>query len=246
MSDNTILLPQGVSPSLVQQVNVFADLPAKLVQEFAFSEWNVGDYINPQILTERFFIMLDGQLEIKQCNPESGREITLDMLFMGDCFDLMVLLDGQPHDVILSPLSKVKLISVALNSMRKWLWTYPKFNQQFMPYLAKKMREKERQASDLVLCDVTVRLSRIILDQVNKIRLYEGPQDHEHRYHLVNGFSDETLARMTGSVRQVVNKQLQYLKRKGIIDKKRNQLIIKDLEALRKEAQYTHSIVTNA
>jgi biotin operon repressor len=44
----------------------------------------------------------------------------------------------------------------------------------------------------------------------------------------VNGLTDETLARMTGSVRQVVNKQLQHWKKEGIIDKKRNQLNIKD------------------
>ena len=47
---------------------------------------------------------------------------------------------------------------------------------------------------------------------------------------------------MTGSVRQVVNQQLQQWKKQGIVDKKRNQMIIKDLEALEKEAKYTHSL----
>jgi hypothetical protein len=47
---------------------------------------------------------------------------------------------------------------------------------------------------------------------------------------------------MSGSVRQVVNKHLQILKSKGIIDKKRNLLIIKDLSALRKEAQYPNDL----
>ena len=50
---------------------------------------------------------------------------------------------------------------------------------------------------------------------------------------------------MTGSVRQVINKQLQHWKKQDIIDKKRNQLIIKDLEALEKAAKYTDSL-TNA
>ena len=47
---------------------------------------------------------------------------------------------------------------------------------------------------------------------------------------------------MTGSVRQVINKQLQHWKKEDIIDKKRNQLIIKDLEALEKEAKYTQNL----
>jgi CRP-like cAMP-binding protein len=188
---------------------------------------------------KRFFVVIDGQLEIKQSNPDTGREATLDMLYAGDCFDLMVLFDDQPHNVIISPLTTVKSLSVTLETMRHWLWTYPEFNQQFMPYLAKKMREKEQQASSLILHDVTTRLSRIILKHINKIKFYDGLKEEEHQHHLVNGLNDETLARMTGSVRQVINKQLQFWKKDGVIDKKRNQLIIKDLEALEQEAQYT-------
>ena len=228
MNKNVTHLPQKASPTLVKQANIFADLPAKLIedfqQEFQLSEWKKGDYFNSTLLTQRFFVVLDGSIEIKQSNPETGREATVDMLYAGDCFDLMVLLDDKPHD---------------------WLWSYPEFNQQFMPYLAQKMREKEQQASSLVLHDVTTRLSRIILEHINKIKFYTGTKAHEHQHHLVNGLSDETLARMTGSVRQVINKQLQHWKKQDIIDKKRNQLIIKDLEALEKAAKYTDSL-TNA
>lgn len=234
------------SPVLVKQANLFADLPAKLIedfqQEFQLNEWHKEDYINCDILTKRFFVIIEGQVEIKQSNPETGREATLDMLYAGDCFDLMVLFDDQPHHVIISPLTTVKLLSVKLATMRHWLWTYPTFNQQFMPYLAKKMREKEQQASSVVLHDVTTRLSRIILEHINKIKFYTGRKEDEHKAHLVNGLTDETLARMTGSVRQVINKQLQLWKKQDILDKKRNQLIIKDLEALEKEAKYTQAL----
>lgn len=242
MSNKAVHLPQKVSPVFVQQVDLFADIPVKFVEHFQLNEWQVNDYIDPRILSERFFVIFEGQIEIKQSHPDTGREVTLDMLYAGDCFDLMVLFDEQPHAVIISPLTKVKLLSVEISLMRQWLWTYPEFNRQFMPYLAKKMREKEQQVSDLVLCDVSTRLSRIILQHINKIKLYNGPNDEAYKYHLVNGLNDETLARMAGSVRQVVNKQLQDLKNKGIIEKKRNQLIIKNLEALEKEAQYTHEL----
>ena len=235
-----------LSPVLVKQANIFADLPVKLIedfqQEFQLNEWHPGDYINSEILTKRFFVVIEGNVEIKQSNPDTGREATLDMLYAGDCFDLMVLLDDQPHEVIISPLTRVKLLSVKLSTMRHWLWSYPEFNQQFMPYIAKKMREKEQQASSLILHDVTTRLSRIILEHINKIKFYTGAKEEEHQHHLVNGLNDETLARMTGSVRQVINKQLQHWKKEDIIDKKRNQLIIKDLEALEKEAKYTQDL----
>jgi CRP-like cAMP-binding protein len=246
MQEDVIHLPQKASPVLVKQANLFADLPEELIedfqQEFQLNEWHKGDYINSDILMKRFFVVLDGQIELKQINPNTGREATLDMLYAGDCFDLMVLFDDQPHDIIISPLTTVKLLSVKLSTMRHWLWTYPEFNQQFMPYLAKKMREKEQLASSQILHDVPTRLSRIILEHINKIKFYTGTKEKEHQHHLVNGLNDETLARMTGSVRQVINKQLQLWKKEDIIDKKRNQLIIKDLEALEKEAQYTQTL----
>ena len=221
-------------------------MPAKLIedfqQEFQLNVWHKDDYINSDILTKRFFVVIEGQVEIKQSNPETGREATLDMLYAGDCFDLMVLLDGQPHAVIIAPLTTVKLLSVKLETMRHWLWTYPEFNRQFMPYLAQKMREKEQQTSDLVLHDVTTRLSRIILQHINKSKYYTGAKEQEHQHHLVNGLNDETLARMAGSVRQVINKLLQLWKQAGTIDKKRNQLIINDLEALEKAAKYSQDL----
>lgn len=241
-------LSQKASPVLVKQANIFADLPAELIeefqQEFQLNEWHKDEYINSNILTQRFFVVIDGSLEIKQSNPDTGREATLDMLYAGDSFDLMVLFDNQPHDVIISPLTTVKLLSVKLDIMRHWLWTYPEFNKQFMPYLAKKMREKEQQASSLILHNVTTRLSRIILQHINKIKFYIGNKEEEHQHHLVNGLNDDTLARMVGSVRQVINKQLQHWKKAGIIDKKRNQLVVKDLEALEKEAKYTETLST--
>ena len=102
--------------------------------------------------------------------------------------------------------------------------------------------EKEQQTSSLVLHNVTTRLSRIILEHINKIKCYTGVKEEEHQHHLVNDLTDETLARMTGSVRQVVNQQLQHWKKQGTLDKKRNQMIIKDLEALEKEAKYSYSL----
>jgi CRP/FNR family cyclic AMP-dependent transcriptional regulator len=153
-----------------------------------------------------------------------------------------VLLDDQPHDVIVSPLTTIKLLSVKLKTMRQWLWTYPEFNQQFMPYLAQKMREKEEQASSLILHNVSTRLSRIILKHINKIKFYISGKQDEHQQHVVTGLNDDTLARMSGTVRQIVNKQLQLWKKDGTIDKKRNLLIINDVEALEQEAKYPQNI----
>ncbi len=238
--------PRTASSLLVKQSPLFASLPDELLQEisqqFHLIKWDKGNYINPENLMTQFYFLQEGQLEIKRNNPDTGREVTLDMLYPGDSFDITTLLDGQPHDVILDPISpSLQLVSVPIEMMRKWIWTYPELNQQFLPYLAHKMREQEDLASSFVLHDISTRLSRLILKHINKIQQYTGVKEDAQKTHLINGFSDETLARMVGSVRQVVNKQLQHWRSQGIINKKRNQLIINDLDAIHKEANKLYS-----
>ncbi len=239
-------VPRTASTAVVRQSPLFAALPEVLIQEIAqhfhLIKWDKGSYINPNNLMTQFYFVQTGQLEIKRNNPDTGREVTLDVLYPGDSFDITTLLDGKPHDVILEPISSsIQLVSVPIDMMRKWIWTYPEVNQQFLPYLAHKIREQEDLASSFVLHDITTRLSRLILKHIQKIQRYTGEKEEAHKTHLINGFSDEMLARMVGSVRQVVNKQLQYWRSQGIINKKRNQLIINDLDAIYKEANILQS-----
>ncbi len=245
MSNDIRYIPQTPSSSLVRQSRFFSTLPPELLREmsvqFRMDEWPKGQVVNASKLLERFYILIDGQLEMRRANPDTGREVMLDMLYPGDSFDIVVLLDGEPHDLIISPFTALRLISVPIDVMRKWLWTYPELNQQFLPYLARKIREQENLTTSIVLYDISTRLSRIILKHIDKIKSYTGKKGDEHQDHLINGYSDEALARMVGSVRQVVNKHLQYWKSKGILNKKRNQLMIHDLDALRRAADMTEA-----
>jgi len=240
-----IHIPHSPNSTLVRQSHFFSSLPKPLLDDmaarFRMEEWPKQVFVDPEVLSKRFHILLDGQLEIKRSNPDTGREVTLEMLYPGDNFDVISLLDDKTHDVIISPLTTLKLISVPIETMRQWLWTYPQLNRQFLPYLARKMREQEDLTTDIALHDVTTRLSRILLKHIDKIKAYSGAPECEHETHLINNLSDDVLARMVGSLRQVINKHLQHWKSEGILDKKRCQLMIKDLEALEKEAKFTHS-----
>lgn len=249
MSNQSVTVSQSASKTLVRQSSFFSSLPGglqtEMAQQFSMEEWQKGSYINPSVLMKRFYTLIEGQLEMKRTSPDSGREVTMDMIYPGDSFDVVTLLDNKPHDIVLAPLTQLKLMSVPINIMRKWLWTYPEMNRQFLPYLAGKIRDHENLSTSLALHDITTRLSRIILKHINRINSYSGNKQDEHKHHLINGLSDEVLAHMAGSVRQVINKQLQHWKSQGILHKKRNQLIINDLDALYKEAGYTKSSLKN-
>lgn len=259
LSQSLTLAPQpkqaGSLP--LTQSQFFAELPPALLADmsaqFRRETWQKNHYIPPTVLQERFHILLDGRLEMKRSNSETGRELTLDVLQAGDSFDVITLLDDQPHAVTLSPLSKLVLLSVPMETMRQWLWTYPALNRQFMQYLAQKMRAQEDLSSSLVLQDVATRLSRLIMKNLYQVHpqtsamypINEADSNTttqalipSYQAPIIKGLSDEMIARMIGSVRQVVNKQLQHWKNEGVIDKKRNQLIVHDLDTLRDAARF--------
>ena len=247
MPTTLVHTPKIASTLLVRQSPFFAALPQTLINEmlphFHLRTWVKGEYVNPADLMTHFYFLQSGQLEMKRHNPDTGREVTLDMLYPGDSFDIITLLDGKHHDMTLAPISDLQLISLPMELMRKWLWTYPELNKQFLPYLAHKMREQEDLSTNLVLHDLSTRLSRVILKHIDKIQSYTGAEQDEHKEHLINGLSDEALARMVGSVRQVVNKQLQHWKSQGILSKKRNQIMITDLDAIYQASDLTLSSI---
>lgn len=234
-----------LSSKLVQQSQLFSTLPEALVKEmteyFRAERWEKKTYIDQETLQHRFYILLEGRIEMMRTNPETGRSVTLDLLSPGDAFDVITLLDGKPHEMFFSPIEALKVISAPIEKMREWIWTYPELNRQFLPYLAQKMRDQEDKTTDFALYDTTTRLSRIILKNLNKIKTYTGLAQNAHTEHLITGLSDEVLARLVGSVRQVVNQHLQHWKKQGVIDKKRNQIVINDLQAIIDDADYTAS-----
>ena len=229
-----------LSSKLVQRSHLFSSLPEKLVEEmtthFRAERWSKKTYINQETLQYRFFLLLEGRIEMMRTNPDTGRSITIDLLQPGDGFDVVTLLDGKVHEMFFSPIEELKVISVPIEKMREWIWTYPELNQKFMPYLAQKMRQQEDKITDFALHDMVTRLSRIILQNINQEQHYTGKIEDEHKEHLVSGLSDEVLARLTGSVRQVVNQHLQHWKKKGVIDKERNKIVINDLQKIIDEA----------
>ena len=238
-----------LSHRLVQKSPLFSALSDELLQEmmgyFRVERWGKKTYIDQVTLQSRFFLLLEGRIEMMRTNPDTGRSITVDLLYPGDSFDVITLLDGQIHEMFFSPVDELKVISVPIEKMRQWIWVYPELNQQFMPYLAQKMRDQENKTTDLALYDTTTRLSRIILQNLNKIKFYAGGKQDAHKQHLISGLSDERLARLIGSVRQVINQQLQHWKKQGVIDKKRNQIMINDLETIIDNADYARSMFKN-
>ncbi len=178
--------------------------------------------MRPEECLEHFFVILEGRVKVSQINFETGKEQILYLLSKGDMYDVITLFDAKKHENISMALDDVKLLVFPIELFREWVETKPSFNRLFLPYVAKQLRDMENLASDLSLYDTTTRLIKLIARNIEKDK--KGKQTLK----LINNLSHEELASLIGTVRKVLNRNLQTLKKEGLIDIKRKELYIKD------------------
>ncbi|MDD2383893.1 MAG: Crp/Fnr family transcriptional regulator [Sulfurospirillaceae bacterium] len=181
--------------------------------------------MRPEETLEYFFVILEGRVKVSQVNFENGKEQILYLLSKGDMYDVVTLLDGKEHENSVMALDDVKLLVFPIELFREWIETKPTFNKLFLPYVGKQLRDVETLATDLSLYDVTTRLIKLIARNIER----KGAQQ---TLHLINNLSHEELASLVGTVRKVLNRNLQTLKNEGLIDIKRKEIQIKDSEQL--------------
>lgn len=178
-----------------------------------------------------FYFIIRGKIKISQINPESSREQTLNLLSRGDMFDVVTLLDGNEHEFISEALEESEVVEVPIAHVRELIETNPAFNRFFFPYLGRQMRQMEELAVDLSLYDVYQRLVRLIARNVERTKQVTTLK-------LINDLSHEELASLVGSVRKVVNRNLQRLKDEGVIELSRKQIRLKSLQQLLEKLKY--------
>lgn len=202
-----------------------------MLKNYERETWAKGSHLPPRQTVERFTVVISGRLELTRTNPETGRQITLFFAEPGDAFDVITLLDRVAHDIQPVAVDPVEVLTAPLQATRHWIELHPAFNSALLPYLGQRIRDLENLSTDLALSETVTRLAKLILLQATP----EPQLADESPVHppLINTLSDEAMARMIGSVRVVVNRHLQDLKRRGLITKDPGKLVVTNLEKLR-------------
>ena len=212
---------------ILKQINEATRIPVVQRQKRLFLEKGESDFD-----TERFFyFILSGKIKISQINFETSKEQILYLLGSGDMFDVAALLDGKSSDYLIEVIEPAEVVEVPIADVRELLSKEPSFQRFFFPYIAKQLRSMEELAVDLSLYDVYQRIIRLFAKYVDDNAKYP-------RLGIIENLSHEELASMVGSVRKVVNRALQKLKKDGIIDVSRKQIKLLDLQKLLQKIEY--------
>ena len=180
-------------------------------------------------LSKFFYIVLKGKIKTFQMNLENAKEQTLFVYRAGDMFDTLILLDGKTHDVLYEVLESSEVLQLPIEKVREWLRTNEQFNRHFFPYIASQMRHTEELASDLSLHSTSERLSKLLLQNMN-------PNDAQY-YQLLQNLSKTEIAKLLGTVRNVVERHLKELAAEDIIENQRKNIYVKDVEKLLEQSE---------
>ena len=215
-------------------IEIFKDLDQSFEQQFiqygkiiSFKKKETP-FLNGE-LHKYFYIVLKGKIKTFQLNLDSAKEQTLFVYRAGDMFDTLILLDGKAHDVLYEVLEKSEVLQLPIEKVREWLKTNEKFNQHFFPYIASQMRHTEELASDLSLYSTSDRLSKLLLQNMN-------PHDH-YNYQLLQNLSKTEIAKLLGTVRNVIERHLKELEAEGIVKNERKNIYVEDTYKLLEQSE---------
>ncbi len=184
-----------------------------------------GDILfSPEELQKKFFFVLDGRIKVSQINLSDGKEQTFKILSSGDMYDVVTLLDGNIHENLLHALDDVRVIVFPIDIVKRWMQDDPNFNKILFPSISQQLRDMEELALDLSFYDTPSRLMKLITKNLK-------PKDHS-KLNLIHNLPHEELAALIGTVRKVLNRHIQQLKKDGIIEVKRKNIEIKDTQKL--------------
>ena len=214
----------------LQQSPIFSDLAPEEKEEFL----NACRYqiISPDTLLfspgddcRNLYFIISGRIKMQEVDPDTGRNLVLFLLSSGDIFDFICLLDGGPHSLEAVSLDRCELLALPIATMHRFIGTNLNINKALLPYLGQKMRQLANLAAELSLSDTATRLQLLLLRHIQG-----DPPERIPR--LIHDLSHEDIAGLIGTVRVVVNRHIQHLKKEGILQTHRKFIAIRDLKAL--------------
>jgi CRP/FNR family transcriptional regulator len=217
---NEYLLALTKSPFLKEASDVSL---VSLLEKMTEEQWSPKSFRNSLEVESTFYFIVSGRLKVFKANPDTGREHTVFVLSNGDVFDVLSLLDTEPHDVYWEALDSLVLLKISMNEMRLWINEYPVIHKAILYYLGKRMRQLMDVATDVTLHNTLVRLVALLLKNIN---------GETRKLELINNLPNEEIASLIGTTRSVVSRHIQELKRCGAISVSRKKINVKNIEML--------------
>jgi len=170
---------------------------------------------------EVLYFVASGAVKVFKTSAE-GKEQILDIARPGDSFNDVVVFDGGPNPAAAQAMAPVVLYGVRKNHLEAIIQDHPQVATNVIRVLVDRIRYLVSLVEDLSFKHVIGRIAKILLE-------YAGSGTGTGQR-----LTQQDMAAMAGTVREVVGRSLKVLEEKGIIKLDHHRIIIADREALKK------------
>jgi CRP-like cAMP-binding protein len=215
----------------LSRVELLADLSAAerrtLEQSCRWRRYAAHEQIiDRQSDTRDVFFVVEGQVRVVNYSL-SGREITLDDFGIGGIFGELAAIDGQPRSASVMALKPSLIAAIPPDLFLSILERNPKVAIKVMKHLTAVVRNSTERIMDLSTLAANNRVQADLLRQARANM--KGDNVAEIRPIPVHG----DIASRVSTTRETVARVLNDLARKGIVERRKDSLVVQDVERLR-------------
>lgn len=175
--------------------------------------------------TRDIFFVIAGRVRVVNYSL-SGREITFDDLDPGSHFGELAAIDGLPRSASVMALDDVRIASLTAEHFHQVVLEHPEIALKLMKHLAHLVRTSTSRIMDLSTLGANNRIHADLLRLAKKVT----EDDMTAVISPIPVHSD--VASRVSTTRETVARVMNDLARKGIVERQKDALLIKDLERL--------------
>lgn len=176
------------------------------------------------------YVILSGRVRIYSTS-EDGSEVVLGILWPGEFFGELSLLDGLPRSASAQALDDCEMLAIGREDFRRFLWEHPSASITVLEVLSRRLRRTDELLEDAAFLDVPGRLAKRLLELM-ETHGEETPEGTLIRMRLTHA----ELAAMVGATRESITKAMRRFVRSGVLASRAHHVVVCAPAALRRRA----------
>ena len=186
-----------------------------------FSEGDTSDWV---------VVLESGRVKASVATSD-GKEILLAVREAGALLGELSAIDGAPRSATVTALEPVVALVIEGADFRSFLASHPDAALGLLQLLTRRLRDADRKRIEFGVSDTIGRVASRIVELADRF----GEAGHDG-VRIGIPLSQEELAGWVGSSREAVSKALTSLRRHGWIETGRKEIVVLDLDALRRRS----------
>ncbi len=196
----------------LKKIHFFSKLPDEELNALAAKAKSVKFPKQAIIITEgdetsSLYIIISGKVRVFS-SDEKSKEVTLLIQESGSYFGELALLGDEPRSASVETLEKTVCGIISKNDFKYWLVSHPDIATGLLCELSEKIRHLTEKVKQMALSNVYERTIKVLQGMANK----EGDIFVIH-----NKPTQQELANMVGSSREMINKIMKELTKGGYV-----------------------------